>query len=49
MLIDTEGGRAATYYAAWAADAEPDRLPMAAAMAMRMHERQACRSAWDQR
>jgi alkylation response protein AidB-like acyl-CoA dehydrogenase len=33
MLIDTEGGRAATYYAAWAADAEPERLPMAAAMA----------------
>jgi alkylation response protein AidB-like acyl-CoA dehydrogenase len=33
MLLDTEGGRAATYYAAWAADAEPERLPMAAAMA----------------
>jgi alkylation response protein AidB-like acyl-CoA dehydrogenase len=33
MLIDTEGGRAATYYAAWAADAEPERVPMAAAMA----------------
>ena len=33
MLIDTEGGRAATYYAAWAADAEPERLPMGAAMA----------------
>ena len=33
MLIDTEGGRSATYYAAWAADAEPERLPMAAAMA----------------
>jgi alkylation response protein AidB-like acyl-CoA dehydrogenase len=33
MLIDTEGGRAATYYAAWAADAEPELLPMAAAMA----------------
>jgi alkylation response protein AidB-like acyl-CoA dehydrogenase len=33
MLLDTEGGRAATYYAAWAADAEPQRLPMAAAMA----------------
>ena len=33
MLIDTEGGRAATYYAAWAADAETGRLPMAAAMA----------------
>jgi alkylation response protein AidB-like acyl-CoA dehydrogenase len=33
MLIDTEGGRSATYYAAWAADAEPERLPIAAAMA----------------
>ena len=33
MLIDTEGGGSATYYAAWAADAEPERLPMAAAMA----------------
>ena len=33
MLIDTEGGRSATHYAAWAADAEPERLPMAAAMA----------------
>jgi alkylation response protein AidB-like acyl-CoA dehydrogenase len=33
MLLDTEGGRAATYYAAWAADADPQRLPMAAAMA----------------
>ena len=33
MLLDTEGGRAAAYYAAWAADAEPERLPAAAAMA----------------
>jgi alkylation response protein AidB-like acyl-CoA dehydrogenase len=33
MLIDTEGGRSATYHAAWAADADPERLPMAAAMA----------------
>ena len=33
MLIDTEGGRSATFYAAWAADAAPERLPMAAAMA----------------
>jgi alkylation response protein AidB-like acyl-CoA dehydrogenase len=33
MLLETEGGRAATYYAAWAADAEPERLPMGAAMA----------------
>ncbi len=33
MLRDTEGARALTYYAAWAADAEPERLPEAAAMA----------------
>jgi alkylation response protein AidB-like acyl-CoA dehydrogenase len=33
MLLDTEGGRSATYFAAWTADAEPDRLPTAAAMA----------------
>jgi alkylation response protein AidB-like acyl-CoA dehydrogenase len=33
MLRDTEGARALTYFAAWAADAEPERLPEAAAMA----------------
>jgi alkylation response protein AidB-like acyl-CoA dehydrogenase len=33
MLLETAGGRTATYYAAWAADAEPERVPMAAAMA----------------
>jgi alkylation response protein AidB-like acyl-CoA dehydrogenase len=33
MLLDAEGGRSATYYAAWTADAEPERLPAAAAMA----------------
>jgi alkylation response protein AidB-like acyl-CoA dehydrogenase len=33
MLLDVEAGRAATLYAAWTADAEPERLPMAAAMA----------------
>jgi alkylation response protein AidB-like acyl-CoA dehydrogenase len=33
MLLDTEGARAATYFAAWTADAEPERAPMAAAMA----------------
>nr|MBA2349791.1 acyl-CoA dehydrogenase [Solirubrobacterales bacterium] len=33
MLRDTEGARAALYYAAWAADAQPADLPMAAAMA----------------
>jgi alkylation response protein AidB-like acyl-CoA dehydrogenase len=31
MLLDTEGGRSATYYAAWTADADPDKLPTAAA------------------
>src|SRR5581483_3158517 len=33
MLLDTEGGRSATYFAAWTADAEPERLATAAAMA----------------
>ena len=33
MLLDTEGGRSATYFAAWTADAEPERLGEAAAMA----------------
>ncbi|HEX5272958.1 MAG TPA: acyl-CoA dehydrogenase family protein, partial [Gemmataceae bacterium] len=33
MLLDAEGGRSATYFAAWTADAEPDRLPQAAAVA----------------
>ena len=33
MLRDTESARSATYFAAWAADADPERLPMAAAMA----------------
>src|SRR5439155_20950157 len=33
MLLDTEAAAAATYYAAWAADAEPSALPMSAAMA----------------
>lgn len=33
MLLDTEGGRAATYFAAWTADAEPDRLAVAASSA----------------
>lgn len=33
MLRDTEGASATTYYAAWTADAEPERLPLAAAMA----------------
>ena len=33
MLLETEGSRAATLFAAWTADAEPERLPAAAAMA----------------
>ncbi len=33
MLLDTESARAAVSFAAWAADADPDRLPEAAAMA----------------
>ena len=33
MLRDTESARSATYFAAWAADADPERLAMAAAMA----------------
>ncbi len=33
MLFDTEEARSLTYYAAWTADAEPESLPLAAAMA----------------
>jgi alkylation response protein AidB-like acyl-CoA dehydrogenase len=33
MLKDTEGARSATYFAAWAADAEPDRLAEASSLA----------------
>jgi alkylation response protein AidB-like acyl-CoA dehydrogenase len=33
MLLDTEGGRGAVYYAAWAAAGAPERLKEAAAMA----------------
>jgi alkylation response protein AidB-like acyl-CoA dehydrogenase len=33
MLLSTEAARAATYFAAWAADADPDRLPEAASLA----------------
>ena len=33
MLRDTEGARSATYFAAWAADADPERLPEGAALA----------------
>jgi alkylation response protein AidB-like acyl-CoA dehydrogenase len=33
MLLETEGARSATYYAAWAAEASTDDLPLAASMA----------------
>jgi len=33
MLLGTESVRSAAYFAAWAADADPDRLPEAAALA----------------
>ena len=33
MLLQTEGARSATYFAAWAADAAPDRLAEAAGLA----------------
>jgi alkylation response protein AidB-like acyl-CoA dehydrogenase len=33
MLLHTESARATAYFAAWAADADPDRLPEAAAVA----------------
>ena len=33
MLLDTEGARSAAYFAAWAADAEPDRLARGAGLA----------------
>jgi alkylation response protein AidB-like acyl-CoA dehydrogenase len=33
MLLATEESRSLAYYAAWAADAEPESLPLAAAMA----------------
>ena len=43
MLLDTEEARSLTYYAGWTADAEPDSLPMAAAMA----KARASDAAWD--
>jgi alkylation response protein AidB-like acyl-CoA dehydrogenase len=33
MLLHTESGRSAAYFAAWAAEADPERLPEAAALA----------------
>jgi len=43
MLYDIEEARSLTYAAAWAADAEPESLPMAAAMA----KARASEAAWD--
>jgi alkylation response protein AidB-like acyl-CoA dehydrogenase len=43
MLLNVEESRSLTYYAAWAADAEPESLPMAAAMA----NARAADAAWD--
>ena len=43
MLYDVEEARSLTYYAAWAADAEPESLPMASAMA----KGRAADAAWD--
>jgi alkylation response protein AidB-like acyl-CoA dehydrogenase len=33
MLLETEGARSATYFAAWAADADPEALPRGASLA----------------
>jgi alkylation response protein AidB-like acyl-CoA dehydrogenase len=33
MLLHTESARSTAYFAAWAADADPERLPEAAALA----------------
>jgi alkylation response protein AidB-like acyl-CoA dehydrogenase len=43
MLLDTEEARSLTYYAAWAAGAEPESLPLAASMA----KARASDAAWD--
>jgi alkylation response protein AidB-like acyl-CoA dehydrogenase len=43
MLYDIEEARSLTYVAAWAADAEPESLPLAAAMA----KARASEAAWD--
>ncbi len=43
MLYDVEEARSLTYFAAWAADAEPDSLPLAAAMA----KARASEAAWE--
>jgi alkylation response protein AidB-like acyl-CoA dehydrogenase len=43
MLLNVEEARSLTYFAAWAADAEPESLPVAAAMA----NGRAADAAWD--
>jgi alkylation response protein AidB-like acyl-CoA dehydrogenase len=43
MLYDVEEARSLTYFAAWAADAEPESVPLAAAMA----KARASDAAWD--
>jgi alkylation response protein AidB-like acyl-CoA dehydrogenase len=45
MLALTEAARSATYYAAWAADAEPSELPAASAAAKATAARAACQVA----
>ena len=42
MLWDVEEARSLTYYAAWAADAEPESLPLAASMAKARASDAAC-------
>jgi alkylation response protein AidB-like acyl-CoA dehydrogenase len=43
MLLEVEGARSATYHAAWAADNEPETLPLAAAMAKSYASDAGCR------
>jgi alkylation response protein AidB-like acyl-CoA dehydrogenase len=43
MLLETEGARSASYYAAWAADNEPETAPLAASMAKAYASDAACR------
>ena len=43
MLLDTESARSAAYFAAWAADADPERSPEAAALAGRRRGRRRSR------
>jgi alkylation response protein AidB-like acyl-CoA dehydrogenase len=43
MLLETEGARSASYYAAWAADNEPETASLAASMAKAYASDAACR------